>query len=281
MLQGKYIKLISHIVKDSEEAEETAKTVYSKLVEFGKSINADDSGNNAWKLFSHPSVSSFDEITAEYFEVTSDMPEEKTDMILSAINKLENGSYGLLLVDSYYGVVKYKCYGNAVFEELPVDEADEYFWFTDDYICIEKKISIEKLVDLLDCKADRIVFMLENNGKYCAAKIVPDPIFKIFPNEMFDCCAAKKMRKNVSVKYMLTAHDHPTRRIQSLQRAFRNKDFCEWTLRLSQASENKGVFENVMICPERNAVLIFETKLGAVKDIRCLKMYKGKPGLSE
>ena len=259
MSQGEYIKLIAHIITDDEKAVNTSACLSAELDSFIKSVYGENADESSWKLFSRRAGSDYDEITAVFSDVVSGQPEKKVDNILSAINELNNGSYSMLLVDSDYGVMEYKCFGGAEFAEISTDEAAGYVWSTDDYLCLEQSFSAEYLSELLDCETDDVCDEAEDNCEELAEKLLPQIVKTIDPNISFEFCEAEEDSDNISLRFMLGSHDHSTDELLAWRKAFDDNALNGWILRLSESTNNNGIFESVMISPDNNAVVVFNT----------------------
>ncbi|MDD7516825.1 hypothetical protein [Ruminococcus flavefaciens] len=265
MSQGIFIKLIAHIITDNEKAVEASSRLYAELDPFIKSVYGENADESSWKLFSRRAGSDYDEITAVFSDVVSGQPEKKVDNILSAINELNNGSYGMLLVDSDYGVMEYKCFGGAEFAEISTDEAAGYVWFTDDYLCLEKSFSAEYLSELLDCETDDVCDEAEDNCEELAEKLLPQIVKTIDPNISFEFCEAEEESDNISLRFMLGSHDHSTEELLAWGEAFDDGSLDGWILRLSESTNNNGIIENAMISPDNNAVAVISTSNSTFK----------------
>ncbi len=272
MSQGKYIKLISHIKIDSENATETAKKITSGLDAFIKSVYGINADNSAWQYYSHNTERGFDKITATFYEVISGVPEESLHELLSEISTLNNGSFGLLLVDTDYGVKMYQCYGAAKFAE--VEDVSGYMWSTDDYLCMETTVSEEQLAEILDCDANDVCDEAEDRANELAEALLPDVFGEIFDpdDELFESAEAEDDGENIRVKLMFSTHDHTTEQILALREAFASGELTDWALHLSESIEEGGIYKNIMICPEQNAVVEFETIAGRFANVKWLRL---------
>ena len=266
MSQAIYMKILSHIVTDSEQAACIAKSIAGELNSFIKSVYGENADETSWQTFSHKAEEECENIVATFYEVVSSQPYEVMDKILSVINTLQNGSFGMLLADSDYGVVEHKCYGNAQFCEISPDKATGWIWSTDDTLCLEKHFSTEKLTELLDCDEDSVYDEVEEQGD----KLIPEIVNEIYPDaddELLEFCEAEEMEDGSTiVRCMLAVHDHDTEQLLAWKDAFENGKLTGWTLRLSESEEENESFENTMICPDANAVMIMTTGSGKLCD---------------
>lgn len=274
MSQGIYIKLISHIQTDSERANAVSKTISAGLGSFIKSVYGESANETSWQSFSHQTDVKFDKTEATFYDVVSGSVYEKVDELLSEINTLQNGSYGMLLVDSDYGVMEYKCYGDAAFSGIPADDAAGFVWSTDDTLCLEKCFTPGELAELLDCAEEDTCDAAAEQPE----KIVPEIIHEIYPDaddELFDSCEAEETEDGMIVRCLVAVHDHETEQLLAWKEAFENGNFSGWSMHLSETEEDGGCYNNVMICPDHNAVVSLKTSSGTVSSIQ-FKSLHGK-----
>ncbi len=265
MSQGKYIKLISHIITNNDDAIKTAETLLSELEGFICSVYGENADESSWKSFSHSAENGFDKITAEFYEVVGGQPEKKINDILSVIDTLNNGSYGMMLADSDYGVLEYKCYGNAEFSEITEEKASGFIWSTDDYLCLEKSFDADELAEMLDCDADEVCDEIEDSEE-TAEELIPEIFSGIYQDFSVEQCETDEDDDMIKVRFMFGMHDHSTEQLIAMKNAFEDYDLSSWTLRLSESSEENGKYQNCMICPENNAVVSFVTSCGNISD---------------
>ena len=262
MSQGVYMKILSHIVTDNEKALEKAKEIQNGLNHFIKSVYGENADESAWLSYSHQTESDFEEITAVFSEVVGGSPRTKIDELLSEINTLENGSYGLLLCDTDYGVMDCNCYGSAEFQKIAENETSGYLWSSDDSLCLEKVFAPENLAELLDCDAEDVCDELEDNYEEIAEKLIPQEIVDILPADEdespFYSCETEEDDDTITVKFLLPGHDYTTEQLQKFRKVFSGNS-SNWILHLSEASLKQEAYENIMICPEHNAIVTFLT----------------------
>lgn len=276
MSQGVYMKILSHIVTDNEKAFEKAKEIQNGLNHFIKSVYGENADDSAWLSYSHQTESNFEEITAVFSEVVGGAPRDEIDELLSEINTLKNGSYGLLLCDTDYGVMDCNCYGNAEFHKISVNETIGYLWSSDDFLCLEKMFSSENLAEFLDCDTEEVCDELEDNYEEIAEKLLPQEIIDILPADKdespFYSCETEEDDDAITVKFLLAGHDYTTEQLQEFQKVF-SKNSSNWTLYLSEASLEQGTYENIMICPEHNAMVTFLTANEYFGDLQTSAMH--------
>ena len=275
MSQGRYFKIVTHINTDSDYATGIAKKMRDSLDVFIKGVYGQDAGEHSWQSYSHTMQDGFDEIVVEFSEVVSGAaPEESVQELLEEIDSLKNGSYGLLLADSDYGVTDYKCYGKAEFADVSEAEVSGFVWSTDDYLCLEKAFAPDELAELLGCSAEDACDEAEDRANEIAGKLLPDSVFQAYASDedLFSDAEVDEEDEYIKLKLMFDLHDHTTEQLLALKTAFSDGVLKGWTLRLSEAEESE-TYKNIMICPEYNAVIEFETAENSFAACRYMVMH--------
>lgn len=261
MSQGRYFKFVSHIITDSENAASIAKKIQDGLDTFIKSVYGSNADEASWQSFKYRADNTFYEITAEFNEVVGgSAPEENVQELLSEIDALENGSYGLLLADSDYGVMEYRCYGNAKFVDVPETDVSGFEWSSGDVLCLEKSFTVEELAEILGCSAEDACDEAEDRANEIAEKLLPDSVFQVYESDedLFSWAEVDEMDGSIRISLMFNHLFQTTDQLLALKATFSDDALKGWTLRLSEA-EGSGTYKNIMICPEYNAVIEFET----------------------
>ncbi len=288
MSQRTYMKIITHIVKDSETSISTANKVYTDLDKFIKHVHGKDDadcGDDLWSSFSRTPEKDYDEITAEFSCEVTGIPEETIENIISVIDTLDNGSYGMLLADTDYGVSRYKCFGKAEFTEVTADDVKDYIWGTNDYLCIETKMPVEKLAQLLNCGAEEVCEEAEERGDELAEKLLPDffndmyeenkniyPGFYTDEGAFSNLADANEKDGVATIAIYFRFLNHFTKQLLTLKKVFDDGTLKDWTLRQYDCYEKDGVYTNVMIEHKTNSVVVFTTSAGRVESIKFMTM---------
>lgn len=266
MSQGVYIKVFMHIVKDNEKNNALSVELSEKITDYAGKFDCE----LMQKSFLSENGISCMEIEFSFSEIVSGPICDEIDEILSIIDKLDNDSYGMLFVDSDYGVALYKCYGNAEFQSISSDKAKEMLWSSDDIMVLEKQFKAADLAEILDCEEDEICDEVEEQ----AEKLVPEIVFDIYDDEydeIFNECEAEEDDEEVVVRFSFMIHEFSTEQLYKWKESFENGELNGWRLYLSEALAVDECFENVMICPEEKAVLKFCTAFGEMKEIRFMQ----------
>ena len=93
MSYGVYMKIVSHIVNDSEQAAAVSEKLTADLNRFIKSVYGENATDASWQQFAHETEGGCENITASFYEVVNGQAYEQMDEILSVIDTLKNGSY--------------------------------------------------------------------------------------------------------------------------------------------------------------------------------------------
>lgn len=266
MSQGVYIKVFMHIVKDNEKNDALSVKLSEKIADYTGKFDCEP----VQKSFLSENGTSCIETEFSFSEIISGPICDEIDEILSIIDKLDNGSYGVLFVDGDYGVSMFKCYGNAEFIRISADEAKEMLWSSDDIMVLEKRFKVEELAEILGCEENEICDEVEEQ----AEKLVPEIVFDIYDDEydeIFDECEAEEDDEGVVVRFSFMIHEFTTEQLHKWKESFENGKLNGWRLYLLEASSVNDCLENVMICPDEKAVLKFCTTFGEMKEIRFMQ----------
>lgn len=266
MSHGVYIKVFMHIVKDNEKNDALSVKLSEKIADFTEKFYCEP----VQKSFLSENGTSCTETEFSFFLVISGLIRFEIDEILSIIDKLDNGSYGVLFVDGDYGVDMYKCYGNTEFIRISADDAKEMQWSSEDMMYLKKRFKAAELAEILGCEEDEICDEVEEQ----AEKLVPEIVYDIYDAEyyeLFDECEAEEDDEEVVVRFTFWIHEFSTEQLHKWKESFENGELNGWGLFLEQASEVNECFENVMICPDEKAVLKFCTTFGEMNEIRFMQ----------
>ena len=252
---GVYAKIVSHILTDSEKAVEISKKIEEGLDKFIKSVYGDSNKN--WLSYTHNNEDGVDEITAEFYEIISGDLNLTINRILADIEELDNGSYGMYMADSDFGVMAYVSYGNAEFNEISLSDAKGFNWVTDTDFCMEKVFKESDIADILECDAEDIYDEVDDNPEILIEKLVPQKIKDIisdFDKEPFAGVEADEVVDGLILSFVFNDGKFSTEELEALKDAFSDESLEGWSFCLG-VSEGK---ENALICPEKNAVLKFK-----------------------
>lgn len=266
MSQGRYMKIKASIRTDSEQAKSVLKDIQDGLDAFIKGMEWDDIS-----VDEKPEVT---EIEAVFCLVVSGSPTEKIDEILSSVNKLDNGSYAVLICDSDYGVNgEYYCYGAAEFIRVNEPDIQAYKWSTDDCLILKISMPADSWCELLSCEKDDVCDYIEDNeveilNQFFVSELVSTLVSDNVEDDdisPFDFDEVNEYDEMLEAVFNFNYHEI------SGETFLRIKDFfiknteklnslnANITLYFDSAENDNGIYKNEMICPDNYSVLTFKS----------------------
>ena len=213
---------------------------------------------------------------------------EKLDAALRAIGALGNGSYGLMIVESDFGIDAFDCYGAV--ELAPAGAVDgSRVWSSEDFLSLRVSMAAAQWAAFLQCDAASIAKEVEGRGDGLLADLLPsaaaealasleDVRFEYHDIDPYNSDGeAYDEAEDVSVEFDLDGHELNQAAFDAVASAVNaaNADpagpGAKVLLRLENAAETDGLFVNKMLDADSLSLLEFETSWRGVGDVRVLE----------
>ncbi len=243
-----------HIVTDSETAQKTVEKIENHLDTFIKNIFSDF--EMKWDFYNVEKNAQYTEVFAGFGTELGGFPREKIEPVMEFVKRLKNGSYGVFMLDADLGVEDYQCFGDAEFQEVSIEEAKNFIWDTDGVITLETTISNDKLEEIFECDGDSVEDELEDYENAMTTLIgrEPDEEWNLHDCEMEDDT------DGTTIIFGISTGLHTEAILSIKETFFSGNHFAPWRLRIDESSEDE-----VMICSDHDAVLLFNGDLSEIK----------------
>lgn len=277
MSTGRYVTAKAHIVADSRTVSEfSSKVVHGEPDPYKGEDSRDEvviEGEGYVDIIVKVSGMGLNELIDEL------------DSALRETSALGEGSYGLLIIESDFGIDGYECYGDVELAEVP---GGDRVWGSEDYLIFEISLTAGEWAKLLGCDIDALVEEFESRGSELLPMFLPEynsAVVEHLNGESFDYNDIDPFNfdgtpydpnDEVSVLFQYSDHDLTHRAFVQLVRVV--NDACsepavanaKMLLRFFNADEGE-LYENKMADIDTFALLEFKTSWKGVSDIRVLE----------
>ena len=278
MSSMRYVSAKAHVVTDSKPAVELANRV------------AEVFGGSDWAVDERE----FDSVEGEGYEEAEvkasgfDVDEmiSSVEELLKEVATLSNGSYGLLVVESDFGVDLFDCYGGV--EHAEAESVDEgLFWASEDFLDLSVSMRASEWQEVLDCSLESIAEEIEARGDDLLSELLPDAFvqacegdgdvfFEYSDIEPFSESGAYGESDEIAVTFELDGHELTNETLMAMIEALNcgpdelPVPGTKTLLRFLNADEENGVYENRMADTNSYALLVFESSWGEIGNVRVL-----------
>ncbi len=163
MSSMQYVSAKAHVITKSEAGRELAKKVVEVFSSEGDGIDWHETSSEAGEGFTDAIV----EYNGEGIGLM-----ESIDEALEEVAALGDGSYGLMVVESDWGVEGFDCYGDV--ELVETDSIDgETLWSSESPLILSVSMASDEWQELLGCDDDSLQDEVESQGDDLLPLLVP------------------------------------------------------------------------------------------------------------
>ncbi|MBR3317296.1 MAG: hypothetical protein IKG21_05705 [Atopobiaceae bacterium] len=274
MSSMQYVEAKAHIVTDSD----VAKHLATKVVENFNSASWDAEEREV----SSKDGEGFSEVEVRVygFGVDPDLA------IFKEVSSIGNGSYGLVVWESDFGVEGCNCYGDVELVEIePVD--GDIVWESEDFLQLSVSMVVGDWMRLLKCDLGSFEDELESLGDDLLERILPEGFLQACEDDgdvFFQFVEAGPYRDDgdlrdsdeVTVLFELDGHELRHETFEALVEALScNPDERpvpgeRFLFNLMNAITEGDVYENRMFDVDTYSILVFKSDWGGVRDVKVL-----------
>lgn len=172
-----YVSAKAHIITKSEAGRELAKKVVGVFSSEDVDIDWHETSSEAGESYTDAIVKYNDEGVGLM---------ESIDEVLEEVAALGDGSYGLMVVESDWGVEGFDCYGNV--ELVETDSIDgETLWSSESPLIFSVSMDSDEWQELLGCDADSLQGEIESQGDDLLPLLVPASFVQICEDDEEAC----------------------------------------------------------------------------------------------
>ncbi|MBQ2183320.1 MAG: hypothetical protein II399_01680 [Lachnospiraceae bacterium] len=265
-----YFKVFAHINSSNEDF---ALRLKNDIRKFFSSAYEGETGRLEGLREESETKDGFDEFV---FEIDGTFSGNVASLIndeMVKINTLSDGSYGMLMSDSDAGVSYIESYGMAMFSEVSVENCMDYKWTTNDVLAVRGDVDLKTLSLALKCENDinEIIDTLDEKAEDKVDKIIPKPLLKALTEEFYwEGSGEGESFSSIGLNYEYSGHEFTTEDLLQIQKAFEKKSMSCWDVFLKHDRENGEA--NLMLSPENNAYVSFDSDVGYCDDIRVFRL---------
>ncbi len=158
-----YVSAKAHVITKSEAGRELAKKVAGV---FSSEVDGID-----WHETSFEEGEGYTDAVVKYSGVNVGLT-TSIDEVLEEIAAMGDGSYGLMVVESDWGVEGFNCYGDV--ELVEADSVDEEtLWSSESPLILSVSMGSGEWQELLGCDADSLQDEIESQGDDLLPNLVP------------------------------------------------------------------------------------------------------------
>lgn len=285
MSSMQYITAKAHIATDSEGALELARRVAETFTNSRWDIDEQDGTVEEGEEFVEA------EVKAYGFDI--DEPLSVIDESLKEIESLENGSFGLLIVESDFGVDGFDCYGDIELAEVDSVGGD-VTWASEDFLCLHISMEAAGWQEALGCDMDSLADEIESQGDDLLSSLLPDGFLQAYEKDedaIFQYVEMNPFKfggdtyqesEEVTVVFELDGHELKHETLEGMANALKcgsgesSAPNAKFLLTFNNASEDDGTYENKMVDADAYAMLVFKSSWNGIIDFKVLVPRGGK-----
>lgn len=163
MSSMQYVSAKAHVVTDSEAGRELAKKVVRVFSSEGDGID--------WHEATTKDGEGYTDAVVKYSGVDVGLM-SSIDEVLEEVAALGDGSYGLMVVESDWGVEGFDCYGDVELVETD-SVGEETVWSSESPLDLSVTMGSEEWQELLGCDADSLQDEIEAQGDDLVSRLAP------------------------------------------------------------------------------------------------------------
>ena len=276
MSSMQYISAKAHVVMDSESARNLAKKAMAVFSCSNWDVEYQKVSDEAGEGFTDVVV-----MVGGY----DSAPSGAIDVILGEIATLGNGSYGLMICESDWGIDAFDCYGNVKLVEAESVDGD-VTWSSEDFLDLSVSMEAETWRELLECDSADLADEIESQADELLSMLLPESFvqaceddgevfFEYRDMEMSDE-EPEDESDEITVIFEFDGHDIRNETFDALIDALNGSrdEFpvpeAKILLKMSSVSEENGAYESKLVDADAPAMLIFKSSLNGIDEVRVL-----------